>query len=135
MRPAGMLAHRRRDGNAFCDHESYRVDGNGDRSRIEAGRRILDNCHGIVFACAAGHGDERIRFVFTARRRRGRRDADGGVVMVVGIRSAYVQFSELGGDWASFQRRASGVLMRQVVQNISRLSLWTRQAEQLGINN
>jgi hypothetical protein len=82
-----MLAHCRRDGNAFCDHESHRVDGDRDRSRIEARSRILDNCHSIVFAFATGHGDSRILFVSTARRRRGRRGDDVGVVKVVGIRS------------------------------------------------
>jgi hypothetical protein len=53
--PPRMLAHSRRDGYAFCDHESYRVDSYGDGAGVGTGNGILERVRGSLLALVKGH--------------------------------------------------------------------------------
>jgi hypothetical protein len=56
MRPSRMLAHGRRDGNTFGDHESYGVDRDGNGASGQARSRFVQSRSRIVFASNARHG-------------------------------------------------------------------------------
>lgn len=53
MRPAGMLSHRRRDGDTFCDDQSYGVDCDSNGPRAQARDRVLECGRDMVIAVAA----------------------------------------------------------------------------------
>ena len=78
MRPAGMLSHRRCDGNTFCNYQRDRVDCNGNGSWIEARRRILVKRRGVEVVFMTRHGDGLYGNVRTTRQRRGGRDVYAG---------------------------------------------------------
>lgn len=86
MRPAGMLSHRRRDGDTFCDDEGDWVDRDGDGSWSQARDGILQGRRDIVFTFAARHGDGLGILFGVMRRSVGRRG--GSAVNAVGICTA-----------------------------------------------
>lgn len=96
-----MLSHSRRDGDTFCDHQSYWVDCDGDGSGVQARNRVYKGRGSIVFASAARHGGAGSVWSFCMRR---------GVVSV-GMESwlqwdmdSYVsKFNAFGRGHASFK--------------------------------
>lgn len=82
MRPSCMLAHGRRYCDTFRDHESYRVDSDGNRSRSQAGSRFVQRGSDIVLATVARHGGRGV--VSKVRMRRESMGRSERVVMVVG---------------------------------------------------
>lgn len=53
-----MLAHGRRDGYTFCDHEGYGVHSHGNGSRAQARSRLVERRRSIVVTAVARHGDK-----------------------------------------------------------------------------
>jgi hypothetical protein len=87
-----MLAHSRRDGNTFCDDESYWVDCNSNGSQAQARTRLVQRRGRIIFASVARHGGNGV--VTKVRMRQHVWDAANVSLVVVGTGATIYGFSK-----------------------------------------